>query len=425
MSSDLGEYGTASICKVCSVELDRIAEVEALTERDLDLLRQPSRRVNANIPLRMDDGSVEVFSSFRVQYNTARGPTKGGIRFHPSVEESEVDELAFLMTLKCAVVDIPFGGAKGGIVVDPDRLSRPELERLARAYVDEYHELIGPDQDIPAPDMNTDAQIMAWMLDEYETIAGEAAPGVITGKPVALGGSEGRETATSFGGAVVLDAFVEATDTTVDTVAVQGFGNVGANLAVFLDERGYDVVAVSDAVGAIHDPDGLDVPAIMAKYDDDGDLTKADATEITNEDLLTLDVDMLVPAAVEDQIRADNVDDVQADAVLEMANGPTTPDADRVLAERGVPVIPDILANAGGVTVSYFEWVQNTTNEYWTKERVREKLEAQLLGAFERVRETKAGREGRTWREAAYVRAVDAVLDAEKYRSNVELEGRQ
>jgi len=417
MSSDIGEYGTASICQVCSVELDRIAEAEALTRRELNLLRQPSRRVNANIPLRMDDGSVEVFSSFRVQYNSARGPTKGGIRFHPAVEESEVDELAFLMTLKCAVVDIPFGGAKGGIVVDPDRLSRPELERLARAYVDEYHELIGPDQDIPAPDMNTDAQIMAWMLDEYETIAGEAAPGVITGKPVELGGSEGRETATSYGGAVVLDAFVEATDAPADTVAIQGFGNVGANLAVFLDERGYDVVAVSDAAGAIHNPDGLNVPAIMAKYDDD--LSRADATEITNDDLLTLDVDVLVPAAVEDQIRADNVDDVQAGAVLEMANGPTTPDADRVLAERGVPVIPDILANAGGVTVSYFEWVQNTTNEYWTKARVREKLEAQMLTAFDRVRETKANREGRTWRDGAYVRAVDAVLDAEAYRSNL------
>jgi len=419
MSSDIGEYGTASICQVCSVELDRIAEAEALTKRELNLLRQPSRRVNANIPLRMDDGSVEVFSSFRVQYNSARGPTKGGIRFHPAVEESEVDELAFLMTLKCAVVDIPFGGAKGGIVVDPDRLSRPELERLARAYVDEYHELIGPDQDIPAPDMNTDAQIMAWMLDEYETIAGEAAPGVITGKPVELGGSEGRETATSYGGAVVLDAFVEATDAPADTVAIQGFGNVGANLAVFLDERGYDVVAVSDAAGAVHNPDGLDVPAIMTKYDDDGDLSRADATESTNDDLLTLDVDVLVPAAVEDQIRADNVDDVQAGAVLEMANGPTTPDADRVLAERGVPVIPDILANAGGVTVSYFEWVQNTTNEYWTKARVREKLEAQMLTAFDRVRETKANREGRTWRDGAYVRAVDAVLDAEAYRSNL------
>jgi glutamate dehydrogenase/leucine dehydrogenase len=423
MSSDIGEYGTASICQVCSVELDRIAEAEALTRRELNLLRQPSRRVNANIPLRMDDGSVEVFSSFRVQYNSARGPTKGGIRFHPAVEESEVDELAFLMTLKCAVVDIPFGGAKGGIVVDPDRLSRPELERLARAYVDEYHELIGPDQDIPAPDMNTDAQIMAWMLDEYETIAGEAAPGVITGKPVELGGSEGRETATSYGGAVVLDAFVEATDAPADTVAIQGFGNVGANLAVFLDERGYDVVAVSDAAGAIHNPDGLNVPAIMAKYDDD--LSRADATEITNDDLLTLDVDVLVPAAVEDQIRADNVDDVQAGAVLEMANGPTTPDADRVLAERGVPVIPDILANAGGVTVSYFEWVQNTTNEYWTKARVREKLEAQMLTAFDWVRETKANRKGRTWRDGAYVRAVDAVLDAEAYRSNLARESQQ
>jgi glutamate dehydrogenase (NAD(P)+) len=425
VSSDIGEYGTAALCKVCSIELDRIAEVEALTGRELDLLRQPQRRINANIPLRMDDGSVEVFSSFRVQYNTARGPAKGGLRFHPGVEESEVDELAFLMTLKCAVVDIPFGGAKGGVAVDPDRLSRPELERLSRAYVDEYHELLGPDQDIAAPDVNTGEQIMAWMLDEYETIAGEAAPGFITGKPVALGGSEGRETATSFGGAVILDAFVEATDTAADTVAVQGFGNVGANLAVFLDRRGYDVVAVSDAGGAIYDPDGLDIATVRSNYEQDGDLAQTDATELTNEELLTLDVDVLVPAAVEDQIRDDNVDDVQAGVILEMANGPTTPDADRILAERGVPVIPDILANAGGVTVSYFEWVQNTTHEYWSKERVRDKLEEQLLSAFERVKETKAGREGRTWRESAYVRAVDAVLDAERYRSNVSRDSRQ
>jgi glutamate dehydrogenase/leucine dehydrogenase len=419
VSSDIGSSGTESICKVCAVELDRIAEVKALTGRKLDLLRQPDRRVNVNIPVRMDDGSVEVFPSFRIQYNNARGPTKGGIRFHPGVEESEVDELAFLMTLKCAVVDIPFGGAKGGITVDPDDLSRPELERLSRAYVDQYHELIGPDQDIPAPDVNTDAEIMAWMLDEYERIAGEAAPGAITGKPVELGGSEGRDTATSFGGAVVLDAFVEATDTTVERVAIQGFGNVGSHLARFLDDRGYDVVAVSDATGGVHDPAGLDIRTLLAEYGREGDFVAPEATELTNDELLELDVDMLVPAAVEDQIRSDNVDDVQASAVLEMANGPTTPDADQVLAERGVPVVPDILANAGGVTVSYFEWVQNTTNEYWTEERVREKLEAQLRTAFEQVQDIRAETEGRTWREAAYVRAVDSVLDAEQYRSNL------
>jgi glutamate dehydrogenase/leucine dehydrogenase len=419
VSSDIGSSGTESICKVCAVELDRIAEVKALTGRELSLLRQPDRRVNVNIPVRMDDGSVEVFPSFRIQYNNARGPTKGGIRFHPGVEESEVDELAFLMTLKCAVVDIPFGGAKGGITVDPDDLSRPELERLSRAYVDQYHELIGPDQDIPAPDVNTDAEIMAWMLDEYERIAGEAAPGAITGKPVELGGSEGRDTATSFGGAVVLDAFVEATDTTVERVAIQGFGNVGSHLARFLDDRGYDVVAVSDATGGVHDPAGLDIRTLLAEYGREGDFVAPEATELTNDELLELDVDMLVPAAVEDQIRSDNVDDVQASAVLEMANGPTTPDADQVLAERGVPVVPDILANAGGVTVSYFEWVQNTTNEYWTEERVREKLEAQLRTAFEQVQDIRAETEGRTWREAAYVRAVDSVLDAEQYRSNL------
>ncbi|PSP15027.1 hypothetical protein BRC62_08380 [Halobacteriales archaeon QH_10_67_13] len=397
MSSDLGSYGTAAICEVCSNELDRIAEVELLTNRELDLLRQPKRRVNANISLRMDDGSVEVFPSFRIQYNSSRGPTKGGLRFHPSVNEDEVDQLAFLMTLKCAVVDIPLGGAKGGIQVDPDELSEGELERLSRAYVREYHDIIGPDKDIPAPDVNTDQQVMAWMLDEYEHITGEAAPGVITGKPVELGGSEGRGT---------------------QTVAIQGFGNVGSNLALFLDERGYDVVAVSNVAGALYDPDGLDVPAVYDRHAEGGELSAPEAEEITNDELLALDVDVLVPAAVEDQITMENVDDVRATAVLEMANGPTTSAADQELADRGVPVLPDILANAGGVTVSYFEWIQNTTHEYWEESMVHEKLETQMRSAFDDLRGIRNG-DARTWREAAYVQAVNRVLDAETYRSNV------
>jgi glutamate dehydrogenase len=422
MDTDLGPQGTETACEICEIELDRISEVAKLTEQDLELLTQPRRRINANIPVRMDDGSVEVFPSFRIQYNSARGPTKGGIRFHPAVDESEVDELAFLMTLKCAVVGIPFGGAKGGVQVDPTRLSEGELERLSRAYIAEYHDAIGPQTDIPAPDVNTDGQIMAWMRDEYEGIAGEQAPGAITGKPVPLGGSEGRESATSYGGAVILDAVVEAEDLgeTQVEVAIQGFGNVGSYLAKFLHERGYSVVAVSHATGAIYDESGLDIPTLFEQYEGDTDLFALDAERITNDELLTLDVDVLIPAAIENQITGDNVADVQAGAIMEMANGPTTPEADQYLAEQGVPVVPDILANAGGVTTSYFEWVQNTSNEYWAKKTVQEKLEAQMQTAFEELAEIKiAGDTDRTWREAAYTHAVESVLEAERFRGNL------
>ena len=422
MDTDLGPTGTETLCDVCTTELDRVSKVGRLADRELDLLRQPKRRINVNIPIRMDDGSVEVFPSFRIQYNTARGPTKGGIRYHPSVNADEVDELAFLMSLKCAVANIPFGGAKGGIQVDPSRLSEGELERLSRAYINEYHRNIGPETDIPAPDVNTDGRIMAWMRDEYESITGRQAPGVITGKPVELGGSEGREYATSLGGAVILDEFVNEAGMTREgtTVAVQGFGNVGSYLAKFLHERGYDVVAVSNVDGGIHDSSGIDMPALFDAYESSDDLFEFGAAEITNADLLTLDVDVLIPAAIENQITEANMAEVQADAVLEMANGPTTSRADEHLTERGIPVIPDILANAGGVTASYFEWVQNTTNEYWTEERVREKLATQLREAFADLREIKtASKTTRTWREAAYTRAVESVLQAEAYRGNV------
>jgi glutamate dehydrogenase (NAD(P)+) len=420
MDADLGQRGTETVCEVCSVELDRLSEVELLTDRDLDLLRQPRRRVNANLPVRMDDGSIEVFPSFRIQYNSARGPTKGGIRYHPGVDESEVDELAFLMALKCAVVDIPFGGAKGGVQVDPDELSVGELERLSRTYVAEYQELIGPETDIPAPDVNTGPEVMAWMMDEYEQQTGEHAPGVITGKPLELGGSRGRTSATSYGGAVILDAFAETQgwDTTSLDVAIQGFGNVGSYLAVFLHERGYNVVAVSNAQGGIYDPDGLDIPAVFEDYGDEDDLFVT-GEQISNDHLLTLDVDVLIPAAIEDQITSENVADLRADAVLEMANGPTTTDADAYLADHGVPVIPDILANAGGVTTSYFEWVQNSSNEYWSESKVQDKLEAQMRTAFEDLREVKQGDDVHSWRQAAYTRAVDSVLDAEQFRGNI------
>jgi len=420
MDKDLGQHGTATACEVCSVQLDRLSEVELLTDRDLALLRQPRRRINANLPVRMDDGRVEVFPSFRIQYNSARGPTKGGIRYHPGVDESEVDELAFLMALKCAVVDIPFGGAKGGVQVDPDELSVGERERLSRTYVAEYEEVIGPETDIPAPDVNTGPEVMAWMMDEYEQQTGEHAPGVITGKPIELGGSRGRTSATSYGGAVVLDAFVETQgweSTTLD-VAIQGFGNVGSYLALFLHERGYNVVAVSNAQGGVYDPDGLDIPTVFDGYSDEDDLFVT-GEQLSNADLLTLDVDVLIPAAIEDQITTDNMADIRADSIMEMANGPTTTDADAHLADRGIPIIPDILANAGGVTTSYFEWVQNSSNEYWSKSMVQDKLEEQMRAAFEDLYAVTQDAEDRSWREAAYIRAVDAVLDAEAFRGNI------
>ena len=422
MDEELGHSGTDTMCEVCKIELDRVSEVAALADRDLGLLERPQREVNVNLPVRMDDGSVEVFPSFRIQYNTARGPTKGGIRYHPGVDADEVEELAFLMALKCAVADIPFGGAKGGVKVDPGRLSEGELERLSRAYVKAYHRDIGPDRDVPAPDVNTDGRIMAWMRDEYESITGGQAPGVITGKPTKLDGSEGRETATSLGGAVVLDRYVETTgaDSEGLTVAIQGFGNVGSHLARFLEERGYSVVAVSNVEGAVYDDTGIDIAALLDRYDSEADILEAGSEQITNDDLLTLDVDVLVPAAIEDQITASNMRDIEADAILEMANGPTTPEADAYLAEHGVPVIPDILANAGGVTASYFEWVQNTTNEYWSEQRVQEKLAAQMGAAFDTLHALKREADDiDTWREAAYTHAVDAVLSAEELRGNL------
>ena len=422
MNTDLGHDSTDTLCEICAIELDRVSEVAALAERDLGLLERPHRETNVNLPVRMDDGNVEVFPSFRIQYNTARGPTKGGIRYHPAVDADEVEELAFLMALKCAVVDIPYGGAKGGVKIDPNRLSQGELERLSRAYVKAYHRDIGPNRDIPAPDVNTDGQTMAWMRDEYESIVGAQAPGVITGKPPELGGSEGRKSATSLGGAVVLDRYVETVGLNSDdmTVAIQGFGNVGSYLAKFLTERGYDVVAISNAEGAIYDKSGLDVPALLDSYEVEMDLFDIGAERITNAALLTLDVDVLVPAAIEDQLTEENMRDIEASVVLEMANGPTTPDADAYLAANDVPVIPDILANAGGVTASYFEWVQNTTNEYWSKQRVQEKLATQMGAAFRKVYTLKTeSADINSWRGAAYTRAVDAVLQAEAFRGNI------
>lgn len=419
MDDELGTAGQEKMAEMAGIELERITSVTGHSEAEVESLKYPRRRMNANIPVRMDDGSIRVFPAFRIQYNTARGPAKGGIRFHPSVDESEVDELAFLMSLKCAVADLPFGGGKGGVIVDPNELSVGELERLSRGYIDEFFPILGPQKDIPAPDVNTNARIMGWMLDEYERIAGRQSPGVITGKPLTLGGSEGRESATSFGGAVITDAFVdrEGWGDRDLTVAIQGFGNVGSFLAVFLDERGYDVLAVSNEHGGLYREDGLDVQRVFDMERDGEDILEGPGEVITNDELLTMDVDILLPSAIENQLTADNMTDIQAAAIVELANAPTTPAADAYFNEQGIPVIPDILANAGGVTTSYFEWVQNTSNEYWPREIVQEKLERKMRTAFDAIASVKDEDPSRSWRDAAYTHAVEEILAAEHARA--------
>jgi len=381
----------------------------------LERLKRPERVLETNLSVELDDGSVEVFRAYRSQFNGARGPYKGGIRYHPQVSRDEVKALSGWMVYKCAVVDIPYGGGKGGIVVDPDDLSTAELERLTRAFATELRPMIGVDRDIPAPDVNTGRREMNWIKDTYEILENTTEPGVITGKAPDSGGSAGRVEAT--GRSVMLTAR-EAFDYLGEdiegaTVAVQGYGNAGSVAAKLLEDVGASVVAVSDSSGAAYDPDGLDTRAVKARKDETGDVVDYDAPEtITNEELLTLDVDLLVPAALENAIDGDLAADVQADVVVEAANGPLTPDADDVLTERDVSVFPDILANAGGVTVSYFEWVQNRQRFYWSEERVNDELETVIVDAFDRLSATYEDRDLPNFRTAAYVVAIERVLRA-------------
>jgi len=408
-----------TLCKTCSVQLEKIKNGGRFIDNK-EILKTPKKVFTANIPLKMDDGTVEIIPAFRIQYNDARGPTKGGIRFHKNVSQEEVKKLAFLMTIKSSVVDIPFGGGKGGVKIDPSKLSESEKERLSREYIRHFHRFIGPEQDIPAPDVNTNEKIMGWMTDEYEKIKGKKLPGIITGKPLSLGGSKGRSYATSLGGAIILEEYLKEKDIGRVEVAIQGFGNVGSNLAKILHERGHKVVAVSDAEGGILDTNGIDILDLFKKYEKDGDLKNMEGSieEISNKKLLELDVDVLVPAAIEDQIHEENVDDVKADIILEMANSPITTEADKVLEKSDKVVIPDILANAGGVTVSYFEWLQNISHEYWTEERVNKKLEDYMVRAFKDVLEI-SKKEGCGFREAAYILGIRKVLEAEKSRGNL------
>jgi glutamate dehydrogenase/leucine dehydrogenase len=366
----------------------------------------------------MDDGSIRMFDGFRVQHNTARGPAKGGIRFHQDVNIDEVKALGTWMTWKCSVVDIPYGGGKGGIIVDPKQLSLGELERLSRRFITEIQGIIGPERDIPAPDVNTNSQIMAWMMDQYSRNKGYPIPGMITGKPLALGGSVGRNEATARGLQFCVREAVRATgiDLAGATVVVQGYGNAGNIAARLLMGDGAKVVAVSDSHGGIYARDGLDPARVLRWKEEHGSVQGFGNTDnVTNEELLEIPCDILVPAALEGQITAHNAGKIKAKLIAEAANGPTTPDADRILHEKGILLLPDILANAGGVTVSYFEWAQNIQGFYWTEEEVDERLHRVMMRAFKAVYET-AQNHNVDMRTAAYIVAIGRVAEAVRLR---------
>jgi glutamate dehydrogenase (NADP+) len=368
-----------------------------LSDDALLSLQTPKSSLAVSIPVRMDNGTLQVFQGYRVRYNDTRGPAKGGVRYHPSVTLDEVQSLAFWMTFKCAVMNLPFGGGKGGITVNPKTLSRMELERLSRGYIDAIADNIGPNVDILAPDVYTNAMIMGWMMDQYSVIQRQSVPCVVTGKPIALGGSLGRDSATALGAFYVMQTVMPKLDRkpTESTVAIQGFGNAGSILAEFLYHAGYKVVAVSDSQGGIYAPNGLDIPSIkevkestrqlQAIYCDRSVCSIGDHQVMTNAELLELDVDILIPAALEKQITAENAARIKAPLIFEVANGPITSEGDRILEAGGIQVFPDILVNAGGVTVSYFEWVQNRNGLYWTIEEVNQTLERKMLEETETI----------------------------------------
>lgn len=393
--------------------LNKLGYDEAMYE----LLKEPLRMLTVRIPVKMDDGTTKVFTGYRAQHNDAVGPTKGGVRFHPMVSEQEVKALSMWMTLKCGIVDLPYGGGKGGIICDPRQMSMGELERLSRGYVRAVSQIVGPTKDIPAPDVFTNAQIMAWMMDEYSRMDEFNSPGFITGKPIVLGGSQGRDRATAEGVTIVIQeaAKKRGIDIQGARVVIQGFGNAGSFLAKFMSDLGAKVIGISDAYGALHDPNGLDIDYLLDRRDSFGTVTTLFENTISNKELLELDCDILVPAAIENQITAENAHHIKADIVVEAANGPTTAEATKILTERGILLVPDVLASAGGVTVSYFEWVQNNQGYYWTEEEVREKLYRKMVDAFENVYTTATNR-NINMRLAAYMVGVRRTAEASRFR---------
>ncbi len=407
-----------SAWNVAQQQFDLAADMLNLDPGLRRVLREPRRELTVHFPVAMDDGSVKVFTGYRVQHNLGRGPAKGGIRYHQDVSLDEVKALAMWMTWKCAVVGIPYGGGKGGVIVDPKKLSMKELEHLSRRFFTEIEVLVGPERDIPAPDVNTTPQIMSWFMDTYSMHVGYTVPGVVTGKPISLGGSEGRNEATARG---CVYTVVEAArhlgmDLKTAKVAVQGFGNAGAIAAQLMSEEGSTVVAVSDSQGGIRNMSGLDVSRVMAWKSEHGTVKGfPGAEDITNAEVLETDCDVLIPAALENQITVRNADKVKARIVAEAANGPTTPEADEILYNRGVFLIPDILCNAGGVTVSYFEWVQDLNRDHWTETEVNAKLKTIMVKAFGEVL-AQSEKNGVNMRTGAYLNAVQRVADATALR---------
>ncbi len=403
---------------VAQRQFDLAAEQLHLPDGLRKVLREPQRELTVHFPVKMDDGTVEVFTGYRVQHNLGRGPAKGGIRYHQNVTLDEVKALAMWMTWKCAVVGIPFGGGKGGVIVDPKRLSLREVEGLTRRYATEISIIIGPERDIPAPDVNTNSQTMAWIMDTYSMNVGYTVPAVVTGKPIPLGGSEGRNEATAQG---VVYTIIDAAkhlgmDLPKCRVVVQGFGNAGAIAAQLMSAQGSSIIAVSDSTGGIFKPEGLDIGAVLAWKQEHHTVCGLPGTkDISNEELLELDCDILIPAALENQITARNAGRIKARLIAEAANGPTTPEADEILYNNGKFLIPDILCNAGGVTVSYFEWVQDLDRDFWSIDQVNEKLHRIMTKAFASTLDM-CLREKVNMRTAAYLLAVQRVADATSVR---------
>ncbi|MEC5422439.1 Glu/Leu/Phe/Val dehydrogenase [Virgibacillus sp. C22-A2] len=398
---------------VVKTALDRLGYPDEVFE----LLKDPIRMMTVRIPVRMDDGNIKVFTGYRAQHNDAVGPTKGGVRFHPDVTETEVKALSIWMSLKAGIVDLPYGGGKGGIVCDPREMSFRELEGISRGYVRAISQIVGPTKDIPAPDVFTNSQIMAWMMDEYSRIDEFNSPGFITGKPLVLGGSHGRESATAKGVTICINeaAKKKGIDVKGARVVVQGFGNAGSFLSKFLHDAGAKIVGISDAYGGLHDPEGLDIDYLLDRRDSFGTVTKLFNNTITNKELLELDCDILVPAAVENQITAENAHNIKAGIVVEAANGPTTMEGTKILSERGILLVPDVLASAGGVTVSYFEWVQNNQGYYWSEEEVDVKLHEIMIKAFNTIFNTAETRRV-DMRLAAYMVGVRKMAEASRFR---------
>jgi glutamate dehydrogenase (NAD(P)+) len=410
--------GGENLFAVAVEQFEIAADVLGLDDDMRKILSHCQRELTVNFPVEMDDGSVEVFTGYRVQHNSGPGPTKGGIRYHQSVALSEVKALAMWMTWKCAVVGLPYGGAKGGVRVNPKLLSQSELQNLTRRYTTEIQPFIGPNQDIPAPDLNTNPQIMAWLMDTYSMNVGYSVPGVTTGKPIVLGGSEGRNEATGRGCVFAIESAARVLDLDLSRARtiVQGFGNAGSVSARLMSELGSPIVAVSDSRGGIYNPEGLDLDAVIAHKARTGSVIGfQNADDVTNREMLLLPAEILIPAALENQITVDNAAQIQASLIAEAANGPTTPEADAILYDRGVFVIPDILANAGGVTVSYFEWVQALQAFPWTEHEVNQRLRRIMNRAFDSVYSTST-KYGVHMRTGALVRAIDRVAEFTRLR---------